>query len=198
MYNIFIMNKKQFIEITLNELNIPLKLLTTGKSTVEVIIDGYRKAGWNAQSYSNFTKKYFPDKKQGEYILTYLFNKKDVKHCKSCDEVKSKSDFAAHSSKAVGVQFLCIVCTAIYFKENINMVYYAAKRRAAKLDRTPKNADINAIKEFYKNCPEGYHVDHIIPLQGKNVSGLHIISNLQYLTPEENTRKGNKYDPLAQ
>lgn len=69
----------------------------------------------------------------------------------------------------------------------------AAKRRAIKLNATPKWADLNAIMEFYKNCPDGYHVDHIIPLQGKNVCGLHVLENLQYLPASENMSKGNKY-----
>lgn len=49
------------------------------------------------------------------------------------------------------------------------------------------------IRKFYKECPEGMVVDHIIPLQGKQVSGLHVIWNLQYLTPQQNMSKGNKY-----
>lgn len=191
------MNKYEFIENTLNELNIPLKI-ASGRSVVEAIADGYRKAGWNAQSYSNFTKKYFSDKKHREHILTYLFNKKDVKHCRYCDEVKDKSEFAIHSTKSVGVQPLCIQCTSIYFKDNIDMVYYAARRRADKISRTPGGVETEEIKLFYKNCPPGYHVDHIIPLKGKNVSGLHVINNLQYLTAEDNLKKSNKYDPLAQ
>ena len=70
----------------------------------------------------------------------------------------------------------------------------SAKRRSSKLQRTPAWADLEAIKQFYLNCPKGYHVDHIVPLQGLNVSGLHVLNNLQYLTASENCSKGNKYD----
>jgi len=68
-----------------------------------------------------------------------------------------------------------------------------AKRRASKLQRTPSWADDLVIQMIYEDCPEGYHVDHIIPLQGENVSGLHVAWNLQYLTAEENCSKGNRH-----
>ena len=68
-----------------------------------------------------------------------------------------------------------------------------AKRRSSKLQRTPAWADLKAIRQFYANCPKGYHVDHIVPLQGVNVSGFHVLNNLQYLSASENCSKGNKY-----
>lgn len=71
-------------------------------------------------------------------------------------------------------------------------IFYCAKRNAAKLNATPKFANLDKIKEIYKNCPKGYTVDHIVPLQGKEVCGLHVEWNLQYLTPSENSSKSNK------
>lgn len=59
--------------------------------------------------------------------------------------------------------------------------------------RTLAWSDISKIKKFYANKPVGMVVDHVVPLRGKNVSGLHVSWNLQYLTPQENIRKGNRF-----
>jgi hypothetical protein len=67
--------------------------------------------------------------------------------------------------------------------------YIIRKERAI-----PLWADLLKIKEIYKNCPPTYHVDHIIPLKGKNVCGLHVENNLQYLPATENLKKRNKYE----
>jgi hypothetical protein len=80
-----------------------------------------------------------------------------------------------------------------YRKLNLNKCRaWNAKYKAKKLKATPKFANLQKIKEIYMNCPVGYHVDHIIPLQGKNVCGLHVEWNLQYLTPTDNLKKSNK------
>jgi len=74
--------------------------------------------------------------------------------------------------------------------------FYNSKRRAAKLKRIPlwiSDEEMSLIKKFYINCPKGYTVDHIIPLLGKTISGLHTIKNLQYLTLIENSKKNNSF-----
>lgn len=79
-----------------------------------------------------------------------------------------------------------------------NKQHLAAKSKAReclKLKRIPVWADLDAIREFYKLCPEGYHVDHIIPLQAEKASGLHVLENLQYLPAFENISKRNKFEP---
>ena len=82
-----------------------------------------------------------------------------------------------------------------------------AKRRASKLQRTVLWANNQIIKSIYKDCEEinlaakaagcseSFVIDHIIPLQGKLVSGLHVETNLQILTNSENCSKGNKFTP---
>jgi hypothetical protein len=77
-----------------------------------------------------------------------------------------------------------------------------AKRYLSKLNRLSitTKSDLEAISKIYEQAAEltrttgiRYHVDHIIPLQGELVSGLHIPSNLQIITEQENCSKHNKF-----
>lgn len=75
-----------------------------------------------------------------------------------------------------------------------------ARRRSRKLCATPKWADAKAILEIYKLAEQltlatgtKHEVDHIVPLQGRNVCGLHVENNLRVVTVTENRRKFNKH-----
>jgi len=74
-------------------------------------------------------------------------------------------------------------------------------RHVSKLHRTPAWADLRAIQEFYTLATQltastgiVHSVDHVIPLRGKLVSGLHVHNNLQVITKTANSSKGNKFD----
>lgn len=76
-------------------------------------------------------------------------------------------------------------------KINARSAFY----RALKIKATPKwlsKDQKEMLAKFYENCPKGMQVDHIVPLRGKTVCGLHVPWNLQYLTKEENCKKSNK------
>lgn len=78
--------------------------------------------------------------------------------------------------------------------------YQEAMRRAAKLNATPSwlsEEQKSEIKKIYDNCPTGQNVDHIMPLRGKTLSGLHVPWNLQYLPDSENKRKGNRIKEVS-
>lgn len=80
------------------------------------------------------------------------------------------------------------------------VTFHANKRRAAKLQRTPAWANLDAMRAIYADAQRltaetgiPHHVDHVIPLQGRLVSGLHVHNNLQILTGSENSRKRNSF-----
>jgi hypothetical protein len=89
-------------------------------------------------------------------------------------------------------------------KNNGNINKLTAKRRSSRLQRTPAwltEDDLWMIGHAYelaalrtKMFGFSWHVDHKIPLQGKNVSGLHVPENLQVIPGYENTRKSNRYE----
>jgi hypothetical protein len=71
--------------------------------------------------------------------------------------------------------------------------YHGRLRETALSRQKPLWADMDKIRDIYLNRPKDCHVDHIVPLRGKNVSGLHVENNLQYLPIKENMRKHNNY-----
>jgi len=147
--------------------------------------------GYSAQGWVDFIKKVFPDKPKGTNYYAWLLFKADLKYCTKCDTVKPLSDFwNTKQNTSTGKQSWCIDCF-----EPINRIKCkstSAAYRARKLKAIPLWADLAKIKEFYDKCPDGYHVDHIYPLAGKTICGLHTLDNLQYLPAQDNLKKGNR------
>lgn len=80
----------------------------------------------------------------------------------------------------------------------------ASKRKAAKMNACPpwlSDSQYNEMKVIYlkavtmeKKTGEKYHVDHVAPLQGENICGLHVPWNLEPITAAANLAKANHID----
>ena len=77
-------------------------------------------------------------------------------------------------------------------KKPWKVAWYLANRRMRLRDQSCDHANCpKQIKEFYKHRPDGFEVDHIVPL---SKGGAHCIENLQYLTVSDNREKGARVD----
>lgn len=141
-----------------------------------------------------------------------------MKVCTRCKTTRITSEFTAHRGMKDGLSCWCKPCCshwrkankeirrkdqALYRKRHPGKVNAAtAKRDSKKLQRTPRwltNLQFSHIEMFYvaavemkKSTGVDFEVDHIVPLNGELVSGLHVPWNLQVLTASENSSKGNK------
>jgi len=78
-------------------------------------------------------------------------------------------------------------------------VYSCAKRRARKKNAIPAWSNNGCVLMFYRErdwiskvTNLEYHVDHVVPLLGNNVCGLHVETNLRIIPAVENLVKFNK------
>lgn len=138
-----------------------------------------------------------------ERSIACLIDNKTI--CLTCNIEKQNIDFPVNKlGKRHGRK--CLSCTAEStrkYNEKIfneqpeifraKKAYASSKRRAGIHYRIPKWANLKEIERIYANRPKGYHVDHVIPLFGKFVSGLHVETNMQYLPEMENFKKNNKF-----
>lgn len=166
---------------------------------------------------SRHIKVYLPNKPRTSpwgFALLLFVNKQK---CITCNTIKSITEFSKSLGNYNGISNICKVCDRTrsikYAEENPDKVkqirdshyqnnkeYYLFKnaKRKATLARASRVDNISeeeytGMLEFYKNTPEGYHVDHIVPLQNALVCGLHCLANLQYLPAQENLSKSNKF-----
>jgi hypothetical protein len=85
-----------------------------------------------------------------------------------------------------------------YQKRNPGKVNaHTAQRRVNLVQRSFTKWD-DVITLIYEDCPDGYHVDHIDPINAIDRSGLHVPWNLQYLPALDNHQKSNKTDFISE
>jgi hypothetical protein len=111
--------------------------------------------------------------------------------CKLCQAARSLNDYYSKHSERKEAQKLR--ARKRYVEDSSLAKFHATMRKEHVKRATPSWANKKALREFYKACPAGYHVDHIIPLRGKNISGLHVVENLQYLLAKDNMTKHNTF-----
>lgn len=75
------------------------------------------------------------------------------------------------------------------------------QRKAGQFARTPQWADKTAIEMICRAAlvaqatfAQSVHVDHVIPMRGRLVSGLHVPHNLQLLFAKDNCVKQNRFE----
>lgn len=146
-----------------------------------------------------------------------------IRTCRDCKKTKDSEFFVKNKAFSHGIDTLCLKCNRkrvktyrksgkanrraeskrYYDRYPDKCIAKFKKYQAKKTNAYPKwmtEEDDWLIKEVYelsslrtKLTGIQWHVDHIIPLQGKFVCGLHVPSNLQVITVSENYKKSNSH-----
>lgn len=171
--------------------------------------DGYQSQCKScAKAYNtNYYKEKSQDilAKKQEYYIT---NKEIISEQKNAYYIENRCARQEYNVKYYNLNRDALTAYQRRYGENnrdkINAI--SAKYRASKLKATPNwltAFDLECMQEFYTIARafklytgQEYHVDHIVPLQGNNVCGLHVPWNLQVLDASENLSKSNKLQEI--
>lgn len=156
----------------------------------------------NSKGLVEFGKKH--DTKDGLMSICKICNKEKVNNWKMQNPEKAVNTSSNASKKWYsGNAQARKISMAQWQKLNPSKcASITAKRRSAQLLRTPnwlENTHFEQIENFYEvaekySAESGikHEVDHIVPLQGKDVCGLHVPWNLQVIPVSLNRSKGNR------
>ena len=146
-----------------------------------------------------------------------------MKRCSKCKKHLTLNWFTSRKERKSGLRSSCRICNntrkSLWHQRNKQKVYLdlqmwrknnpdklkrqLAIRRAVNKIHQPlwlSEWDLFVMEEIYDLCRlkskhlgQKYHVDHIVPLQGKNVSGLNVPWNLRIIPAIDNMRKNNSW-----
>lgn len=131
-----------------------------------------------------------------------------MKTCYKCKCTKQKIEFHKDRTKHDGLEGICKACTKIknakWLKENPEKSYAKSALRDARIKACTVKWDTeltelvtqeagSLIKLRRQATGIDWHTDHIVPVKGKTVCGLHVWNNLQVIPASVNIRKGNKW-----
>lgn len=144
--------------------------------------------------HNQSTKSYYHNNKERRVNYNKAWRESNKEHIKA----KSKTYYAENKAYVN-------LYTKVWRQLNKDKVAnYGACRRATKKQAMPSwlsKAQLEEIQSFYnhaKDCElvsgQPYHVDHIVPLKGETVCGLHVPWNLQVLPSDINLSKHNNYN----
>ena len=146
----------------------------------------------------------FPSRKASADGLAYT--------CRSCGGARRKANYLKRHAEELAAHQVWREANRLRLREQAkqyrqeNRGRYGAYRNAYKVRRNsrfPVWADVNAINAIYEQAASmralgvDVHVDHVVPLYGKTVSGLHVQNNLQLLLASDNLAKSNKLVGVA-
>ena len=144
------------------------------------------------------------------------------KKCTTCNLVKTIDNFRTAKNTADGYRPECKACKYLldrnYRRQNLqrhnelNRIY--ARNNSAKVLANTRKYQVRKYGNYYRHITSEqkqaivaiynlcrlvnmltgipHEVDHIIPLQGENVTGFHIPENLQIIPASDNRKKSNK------